>query len=88
MPLVGSAVLAALVTVGSAAACYAITEADIRRIVAAEIDAALTAADAAADAGAAVAVRANGQTFFFNFGWADRARKKPVTPDSLSISAR
>ena len=81
MPLMRSAVLAALVLVGSAGACYAITEADIRRIVAAEIDAALTAATR--DAGAAVAVRANGQTFFFNFGWADRARKAPVTPDSL-----
>jgi beta-lactamase class C len=33
--------------------------------------------------GAAVAVRIDGRTLFFNYGWADRAHKQPVTPDSL-----
>jgi beta-lactamase class C len=33
--------------------------------------------------GAAVAVRIDGRTHFFNFGWADAASKRPVTSDSL-----
>ena len=33
--------------------------------------------------GAAVAVRVDGRTLFFNYGWADRAQKQPVTSDSL-----
>lgn len=33
--------------------------------------------------GAAVAVRIDGQTLFFNYGWADAAQKRPITSDSL-----
>ena len=36
-----------------------------------------------ADGGAAVAVRINGQTSFFNFGMADLKSNRPVTSDSL-----
>ncbi|MFL6971027.1 MAG: serine hydrolase [Xanthobacteraceae bacterium] len=33
--------------------------------------------------GAAVAVRIDGRTLFFNYGWADMADKRPITSDSL-----
>jgi beta-lactamase class C len=33
--------------------------------------------------GAAVAVRIDGRTLFFNYGYADRAANRPVTPDAL-----
>jgi beta-lactamase class C len=33
--------------------------------------------------GAAVAVRIDGRTLFFNYGWADMAGKRPITSDSL-----
>jgi beta-lactamase class C len=33
--------------------------------------------------GDAVALRIEGQTLFFNYGWADRANKRPITTDTL-----
>src|SRR5262249_28626004 len=33
--------------------------------------------------GAAVALRIEGRTLFFNYGWADRANKRPITTDTL-----
>src|SRR5215510_4428977 len=33
--------------------------------------------------GVAVALRIEGRTLFFNYGWADRATKRPVTSDTL-----
>src|SRR5262249_3718568 len=33
--------------------------------------------------GVAVALRIEGQTLFFNYGWADRANKRPITSDTL-----
>src|SRR5215471_14096995 len=33
--------------------------------------------------GVAVAVRIEGRTLFFNYGWADRASKRPITTDTL-----
>jgi beta-lactamase class C len=33
--------------------------------------------------GVAVAVRIEGRTLFFNYGWADRADKRPITTDTL-----
>src|SRR5262249_37893448 len=33
--------------------------------------------------GVAVALRIEGRTLFFNYGWADRANKRPITPDTL-----
>src|SRR5215211_3646270 len=33
--------------------------------------------------GVAVAVRMDGKTSFFNYGMADNARNRPVTPDSI-----
>jgi beta-lactamase class C len=33
--------------------------------------------------GVAVALRIDGRTLFFNYGWADRATKRPITSDAL-----
>src|SRR5215510_13172486 len=33
--------------------------------------------------GAAVALRVEGRSLFFNYGWADRANKRPITTDTL-----
>src|ERR1700756_1051382 len=33
--------------------------------------------------GVAVALRIEGRSLFFNYGWADRANKRPVTTDNL-----
>src|SRR5262249_42633568 len=33
--------------------------------------------------GVAVALRIEGQTLFFNYGWADRANKRPISTDTL-----
>src|SRR4029450_8105096 len=33
--------------------------------------------------GGAVALRIEGRTLFFNYGWADRANKRPITTDAL-----
>src|SRR5262249_8110636 len=33
--------------------------------------------------GVAVALRIEGQSLFFNYGWADRANKRPITTDTL-----
>src|SRR5215471_17564096 len=33
--------------------------------------------------GVAVALRIEGRSLFFNYGWADRANKRPITTDSL-----
>ena len=37
--------------------------------------------------GVAIAVQMNGKTQFFNYGMADNAQNRPVTPDSILISA-
>ncbi len=68
------AVLACPATAGSA-----VTDDDVARIVEQEIRRAINV-DAV---GAAVAVRIDGRTLFYNFGWADRASRRPVTTDSL-----
>lgn len=52
----------------------------VERIVAREI-AAIVPADGAG--GVAVALRIDGRTLFFNYGRADRARKRPITANTL-----
>jgi beta-lactamase class C len=64
---------------GPAAASNALPDTEIERVVTEEIGKALDAAEA----GASVAVRIDGRTLYFNFGWADRAGRRPVTSDSL-----
>jgi beta-lactamase class C len=53
---------------------------DIQKIVTHEIRDILPPSEAG---GAAVAVRFRGRTHFFNYGFADRARARPITSDSL-----
>src|SRR5262245_45011291 len=79
MRLLKSAPIAALVVV-SAAVCNAQVDAAVERIVAEHIQAVLPPDQAA---GAAVAVRIDGRTQFFNFGWADLAKGRPVTTETL-----
>jgi beta-lactamase class C len=55
-------------------------DADVARIVARQIQAILPPDR---PGGAAVALRMDGRTLYFNFGWADAASKQPVTSDSL-----
>ena len=55
-------------------------EHDVARIVAREIKPLLPANQAG---GVAVAARIGGRTLFYNFGWADAAAKRPMTPDLL-----
>jgi len=56
------------------------TDEQVQQLISREI-ASMLPADRAA--GAAVAVRINGQTSFFNYGMADLKRNQPVTSDSL-----
>ena len=58
----------------------AMTDGEVEQVVAREI-AAIVPADGAG--GVAVAVRIDGRSLFFNYGFADLARKRPVTSDSL-----
>jgi beta-lactamase class C len=52
----------------------------VERLVGSEIQ---TILPADGIGGAAVAVRIDGRTLFFNYGWADVAGKRPITSDSL-----
>jgi beta-lactamase class C len=55
-------------------------EAVLQRLVTHEVRAILPANGAG---GAAVALRIKGRTLFFNYGWADRAKRIAITSDSL-----
>jgi len=70
-----SALIAAPAAVSPAAA-----DGEVERLVAREL-APILSADGAG--GAAVAVRIDGRTLFFNYGFADVAAKRPITSDSL-----
>jgi beta-lactamase class C len=54
--------------------------AEVRNVIARDIDP-MVAANGAG--GVAVAVRMNGRTMFFNYGFADQAEKRPITSDVL-----
>jgi beta-lactamase class C len=54
--------------------------AEVRNVIARDIDP-MVAANGAG--GVAVAVRINGRTMFFNYGFADQADKRPITSDAL-----
>jgi beta-lactamase class C len=79
MRLAGVALLVAS-TIDPAAASSAMTDGEIQRIVAREIEPLVPVNGAG---GAAVAVRIDGRTLFFNYGLADRDDHRPVTSDSL-----
>jgi beta-lactamase class C len=76
----GAAALLVASIIDSAAASSAMTDGEIQRIVAREIEPFVPANGAG---GAAVAVRIDGRTLFFNYGLADRDDHRPVTSDSL-----
>ena len=67
--------LMALITSPSVAA-----DRDAERIVTRQV-ASIVPPDGAG--GVAVALRIEGRSLFFNYGWADRANKRPITPDTL-----
>src|SRR5215510_12812881 len=79
MRLLKSALTAALSVVW-ATVCHAQVDGAVEQIVAEHIQAVLPPDQAA---GAAVAVRMDGRTQFFNFGWADLANGRPVTTETL-----
>ena len=58
----------------------AMSDGEVERIVAQDIKA-IVPADGAG--GVAVVVRIEGRTLFFNYGFADLAKKRPITSDSL-----
>jgi beta-lactamase class C len=76
------AVLALIPTMIAVAtdASRAMTDGEVARIVAREITPMMPASGAG---GIAVAVRTEGRTLFFNYGFADLAEKRPITSDSL-----
>jgi beta-lactamase class C len=76
--LIATLLGAAMVAVSGFA--HAEPESDIERVVARQIRAILPPDK---PGGAAVALHVDGQTHYFNFGWADAANKRPVTSDSL-----
>jgi beta-lactamase class C len=63
----------------SAAASGVLADSDVQKIVADEVRRIMPDRDV----GAAVAVVIDGRTLFLNFGWAERALKRPITQDSL-----
>src|SRR5947209_15587921 len=76
-PMIGlTLALVAAPVVGS----RAMTDGEVERLVAQDI-APMVPADRAG--GAAVAVRIEGRTLLFNYGFADRAAGRPITSDSL-----
>jgi beta-lactamase class C len=74
-----SALLLTICFCGPARAGPEVPDADVQQIVAQEVGKVLRPEGI----GAAVAIRINGRTLFFNFGFADRASKRPITSDSL-----
>jgi beta-lactamase class C len=56
------------------------TDRDAERIVTRQV-ASIVPPDSAG--GVAVALRIDGRSLFFNYGWADRANKRPITSDTL-----
>ena len=80
--VVVAAMLAAIpaLIMGTPDASHGPTDSEVEQLVAQEIKPMLSA-DAAG--GIAVAVRIEGRSLFFNYGFADLAEKRPITSDSL-----
>src|ERR1700737_5190343 len=70
--------IAVALLAGLSGTCAAMSDAELERVITREI-----APMADGVGGAAVAVRMDGRTTFFNYGWAERANKRPITLDSL-----
>jgi beta-lactamase class C len=79
MRLLAVAFIPALI-MGTPEASRGATDSEVERLVAQEIKPMLPADGAG---GVAVAVRIEGRSLFFNYGFADLAEKRPITSDSL-----
>jgi beta-lactamase class C len=75
-----AAALIVALAAGPSGSARAEPDGDVQQVVARQIQAILPPGK---PGGAAVAVRMDGRTLTFNFGWADVARQRPVTSDSL-----
>jgi beta-lactamase class C len=70
--------MAAMFMTGLSGTCAAMSDTELERLITREI------APMVGDvAGAAIAVRMDGRTTFFNYGMAERINKRPVTSDTL-----
>src|SRR5262249_27981578 len=70
--------MAAMFVTGLSGTCAAMSDTELERLITREI------ASMVGDvAGAAIAVRMDGRTTFFNYGMAERVNKRPVTSDTL-----
>jgi beta-lactamase class C len=72
--------LTTMLIAGSSASSRAESDRYVERVVARHVQAILPAGKLG---GAAVAVRIEGRTLFFNYGLADFAARRPITPDTL-----
>src|SRR5262249_21934478 len=70
--------MAAMFVTGLSGACAAMSDAELEQLITREI---VPMVDDVA--GAAIAVRMDGRTTFFNYGLAERANKRPITSESL-----
>ena len=70
--------LAAMFVTGLSGTYAAMSDAELERLITREI-----APTVSEVSGAAIAVRMNGRTTFFNYGWAERVNKRLVTSDTL-----
>ena len=70
--------MAAALMAGLSGTCAAMSDAELERLITREIAPMVDEVG-----GAAIAVRMDGRTKFFNYGLAERATKRPVTSDSL-----
>ena len=70
--------MAAVLMAGLNGTCAAMSDAELERLITREIAPMVDEVG-----GAAIAVRMDGRTKFFNYGLAERANQRPVTSDSL-----
>jgi len=78
---IATSMLVATLIACPAASAKATDDSDVERLIEQRLVPAILAEDGIG--GVAVAVRINGRTLFFNYGFADVASRRPVTSDSL-----
>jgi beta-lactamase class C len=80
LPAIAAIIALVLAIAAPSEGARAVQDGEVERLVARDI-AAIVPADGGG--GVAVAVRIDGRTLFFNYGFADRASRRPITSDSL-----
>ena len=75
---IAAGILGAALTAGAVQSSLA--DSDVEQLINAHVQAILPADD---NGGIAVAVRVDGRTSFFNYGWADRAKNQPIDTNAL-----